>query len=146
VTGVSETDFDDELDDGAHRQELKHEVVKRIKEQAPVRGHLGRCLEIGAEELLAHLEISGGQTLFLAGVQLLHERMGTYRLFNEYRMSTSEFLNIHHIFIVLSLTVTLDDVNQLLECYNNTLDSAGVSKIKDVVYFIFPANGKVYGP
>jgi hypothetical protein len=46
VTGVSETDFDDELDDGANRQELKHEVVKRIKEQAPVRGHLGRCLEI----------------------------------------------------------------------------------------------------
>jgi hypothetical protein len=72
--------------------------------------------------------------------------MGTYRLFNEYRMSTSELLNVHHIFIVLSLTVTLDDVNQLLECYNNTLDSVGVSKIKDVVYFIFPANGKVYGP
>jgi hypothetical protein len=42
-------------------------------------------------------------------------------------MPTSEFLNIHHIFIVLSLTVTLDDVNQLLECYNNILDSAGVS-------------------
>lgn len=72
--------------------------------------------------------------------------MGTYRLFNEYRMSTSELLNVHHIFIVLSLTVTLDDVNQLLECYNNTLDSVGVSKLKDVVYFIFPANGKVYGP
>jgi hypothetical protein len=60
VTGVSETDFDDELDDGAHRQELEHEVVKRIKEQAPVRGHLGRRLEIGAEELLANLEISRG--------------------------------------------------------------------------------------
>ena len=72
--------------------------------------------------------------------------MGTYRLFNEYRMSTSELLNVHHIFIVLSLTVTLDDVNQLLECYNNTLDSVGVSKLKEVVYFIFPANGKVYGP
>jgi hypothetical protein len=53
--------------------------------------------------------------------------MGTYRLFNEYRMSTSELLNVHHIFIVLSLTVTLDDVNQLLECYNNILDAAGVS-------------------
>ena len=61
-------------------------------------------------------------------------------------MSTSELLNVHHIFIVLSLTVTFDNVNQLLECYNNTLDSVGVSKIKDVVYFIFPANGKVYGP
>ena len=68
------------------------------------------------------------------------------RRFNEFRMPTSEFLNIHHIFIVLSLTVTLDDVNQLLECYNNTLDSVGVSKINDVLYFIFPANGKVYGP
>ena len=127
MTCISETDFDDELDDGAHWQELKHEVIQSIDKEPPVRGHLGRRLVIWAEELLAHLEISGGQTLFLARVQLFHERMGTYWLFNEFRMPTSEFLNVHHIFIVLSLTVTLDDVNQLLECYNNILDAAGVS-------------------
>ncbi len=48
-------------------------------------------------------------------------------------MATSEFLNAHHVFIVLSLTVTLDDLNQLIECYNNTLDSV-VGVINDGVH------------
>ena len=77
VACISETDLDDELDDGADREELQHEVVTSVEEQAPLRGHRGRRLIIRAVELLALLKVSRGQTLFLAGVQLLHESMGT---------------------------------------------------------------------
>jgi len=104
VTCISEANLDNELYNSTTRQELQHEVIEGIKEKTPVRGHLWWRFVVCAEILLANFKIMWSQSVFQRGLQFMHDFL-----------STSYLFYLLHIFTVLSLAITLDNINKLLE-------------------------------
>ena len=76
---LSETDLDGELHACAHEQEPKHEILKRIQEEAPVWRHLGRSLKVGAVLLLSLGKIHRVETLVRGSLELAEETWNTYK-------------------------------------------------------------------
>jgi hypothetical protein len=83
---MCKTDFKANVDAGADKKKLEHEVVKGFLEEFPIRSPLGWLLSVGTEVVDSLVKVDWSKTLFQVCLQLFGKFCKTYR------MSKQEYL------------------------------------------------------